>query len=233
MWSYYGTKKKISKYYPKPIHDTIIEPFAGAGQYSLFGNNWKKQVILIDKYKVIVDIWKYLIRAKKEDILKLPDMFENNNIDNHNELLPEEKYLIGFCINCGSACPKKTAKKYNNWNKQKIIIANNLYKIKHWKVFYNEYINIPNKKATWFIDPPYQFGGEWYRESNKKIDYQSLGEWCKSRKGQIIVCENTKANWLDFKPLRQIQGARNTNTVEAIWSNHKTNYDAVQQSLQF
>jgi len=30
-----------------------------------------------------------------------------------------------------------------------------------------------------------------------------------------------------------LQGCANSFTTEAIWSNHKTNYDAVQQSLQF
>jgi len=35
MFSYYGSKKKIVKYYPEPVHDVIIEPFAGAAWYSL------------------------------------------------------------------------------------------------------------------------------------------------------------------------------------------------------
>lgn len=47
MWTYYGTKKRIAKNYPAPIYDTIIEPFAGAAQYSLYGDNWKKKVILL------------------------------------------------------------------------------------------------------------------------------------------------------------------------------------------
>jgi site-specific DNA-adenine methylase len=42
MWSYYGGKSKIVQYYPDPKYDTIIEPFAGSAQYSLYGDNWKK-----------------------------------------------------------------------------------------------------------------------------------------------------------------------------------------------
>lgn len=42
----------------------------------------------------------------------------------------------------------------------------------------------------------------------------------------------TKATWLPFKPMKEMQGTM-FKTTEAIWSNHKTNYDAVQQSLQF
>ena len=75
MWTYYGTKKRIAKNYPAPIYDTIIEPFAGAAQYSLYGDNWKKKVILLDKYDVVSRVWDYLINtATKERILALPNM---------------------------------------------------------------------------------------------------------------------------------------------------------------
>lgn len=216
MWSYYGTKKRIAKEYPLPINDIIIEPFAGAAQYSLYGDNWKKDVYLIDKYPVIIDVWKYLISASKEDILKLPNMEKGDKVDDHKQLIDAEKYLIGFCINNGSTCPKKTTAKYNSWNRTKLYIADNLYKIKHWKVKCDEYYNLKNVKATWFIDPPYQYGGEYYRFSNKNINYNELGKWCKERKGQIIVCENTKADWMDFKPLVEMHGQLHT-TTEAIW----------------
>ena len=68
--------------------------------------------------------------------------------------------------------------------------------------------------------------------SNKKINFTELGEWCKSRNGQVIVCENTKADWLPFKPMIEMQGAM-FKTTEAIWSNHKTAYDDEQILLQF
>jgi site-specific DNA-adenine methylase len=38
MFSYYGSKSKIVKYYPCPAHDKIIEPFAGSARYSLLNN---------------------------------------------------------------------------------------------------------------------------------------------------------------------------------------------------
>ncbi len=50
MFSYYGSKSKIIKYYSTPKHDTIIEPFAGSAQYSF--HYWDKQVILIEKFKL-------------------------------------------------------------------------------------------------------------------------------------------------------------------------------------
>jgi len=39
-----------------------------------------------------------------------------------------------------------------------------------------------------------------------------------SRNGQVIVCENTKADWMDFKPLKKMKGSLHT-TTEAIWTN--------------
>ena len=217
MWSYYGTKKRIAKCYPSPIYDTIIEPFCGAAQYSLYGDNWKKEVVLYDKYDVIVSIWDWLINDVTErDILSLPDMFHGDKIDESLSL--PEKQLIGFCINSGSSQPKKTVAKYNSWNRTKLDIAENLHKVKHWTVEKKSYDEIENEEATWFIDPPYQFGGEWYHSSvsNKHMDYSKLGDYCLNRKGQLIVCENSKSYWLDFKPLVEMNGQLHK-TTEVIY----------------
>jgi len=46
MFSYYGSKSKLAQHYPTPKYDTIVEPFAGAAGYSLYGDNWKKNVLL-------------------------------------------------------------------------------------------------------------------------------------------------------------------------------------------
>jgi len=105
-------------------------------------------------------------------------------------LCDEEKWLIGFNINQGSANPKITAKKFNGWNKTKIKIAENLHKIRHWKIKCDDYYNVKNVKATWFIDPPYQEGGKYYRYN--EIDYTYLAKWCKERKGQVIVWKTRK-----------------------------------------
>lgn len=219
MWSYYGTKRKLAKYYPEPTKSRIIEPFCGAAQYSLYGDNWKKEVSLYDSYKVITDLWLYLIQSERSDIINLPDIEEGTNLDTIKYLSSEEKYLIGFSINTASAMPKKTATKRSIWNRDKMRIADNLYKIKHWTVKQSDYRDIQyDTDATWFIDPPYQFGGQYYHDSNKNINYWDLGEWCKSKSGQVIVCENTKATWMDFKPLATLNGQLHT-TTEAVWYN--------------
>lgn len=218
MFSYYGSKSKIVKYYPAANFDTIIEPFAGSARYSLYNENYKKKVILNEKDKVIAEIWNYLITTTKERILSLPDLKKGDKISNFDNLSNAEKYLIGFCINRGSNKPKLTASNFNDWDKDKIRIANMIDKIKHFKIIYGDYKDLDNIEATWFIDPPYQFGGALYREN--KIDYNFLANWCKTRKGQIIVCENDKANWLNFKPLHYLQGQRHK-TLEVIFTNYK------------
>jgi len=152
----------------------------------------------------------------------LPELKKGENI-NDFDLTDEQRKLMKFCIVQGSVAGQNTpSSQYclRNIHKQNIkrIIAN-IEHIRHWKIYCDDYRNIPNEEATWFIDPPYQFGGKYYKESNKNIDFAELAEWCKSRKGQVIVCENTKADWMNFKPLKKIQGCRNTNTVEAIWTN--------------
>ena len=66
MFSYYGSKSKIVHLYPTPKMDKIIEPFAGSARYSL--KYWTKDILILDKYSVIIDIWKYLQNASKNDI---------------------------------------------------------------------------------------------------------------------------------------------------------------------
>ena len=86
MFTFYGTKKKLAKYYPHPQYDIIIEPFAGAAQYSLYGENWQKQILLLDKDTKIISIWNYLIKALPVDVLALPDLKEGDNVDSFKQL---------------------------------------------------------------------------------------------------------------------------------------------------
>ena len=90
-----------------------------------------------------------------------------------------------------------------------------LYKIKHWEIIQGDYIDIQNNECTWFIDPPYQYGGHAYKESNKNIDFSKLADWVQNRQGQVICCENNN-DWLPFKRLKKPHGNR-SNTIEAVW----------------
>lgn len=229
MFSYYGSKSKIASLYPAPQYRTIIEPFAGGAFYSLLHRD--RNVILNDKNSVISGIWDFLINiAKREDILANRDFHLGQNISELQVPKPHRD-LIGFCINRGSTAPRNIVPKWScqvksrpNWASTPYFrlteIAENLESIKHFKITNRSYEELDDVEATWFIDPPYQYGGEHYVEN--KIDFGKLAEWCRSRKGQVIVCENDKADWLDFKSLINIQG-QSRKTTECIWTNGKIN----------
>lgn len=215
MWSYYGRKKKFVKKYPKPKHNKIIESFAGTASYAY--EYYENDVLLIDSYEKIIKTWWYLQQASPNDILKLPDVENGEYIGNkHKWLCDEERWLIGFCINNGSAMPKHTAGRmnFNSWKRDKIRIANDLFKIKHWKIILGDYTSSPDDAASWFIDPPYEFQNVYV---HNKIDYEKLAAWCQQRKGQVIVCENSNSKrWLDFQPFVNLSGQR-TKTTEVMW----------------
>ena len=228
MFSYYGSKSKIVDLYPPPKFDKIIEPFAGSARYSL--KYWQKDVLLVDKYEIIVKVWQWLQKCSKNDIAGLPSVKRGDNVTELN-INDEAKWLMGFCINRGSIAPKNIVADFCNWDEDKKRIISYLDKIKHWTIQVGTYDEIPNfPDVTWFIDPPYKNGGEYYKFSSKELDFEHLGKWCMERTGQTIVCENTKADWLPFKPMAKLTGQAQT-TTEAIWSNLKTNYDNVQMGL--
>jgi len=66
-------------------------------------------------------------------------------------------------------------------------IANNIHRIKGWEFLQRDYTDAPQIEATWFIDPPFEVGGNHYAFSY--VDYNFLAEWSKNRSGQVIVCE--------------------------------------------
>ena len=228
MFSYYGSKSKIVDYYPPPKYGKIIEPFAGSARYSL--KYWDRDILLVDKYTGIVEAWKYLIEATKADILSLPKLKAGDNINNFN-LSIGEKSLLSFLVNVGNTGRQSmTERSFDMYDDQIKNISSQVFKVKHWKIKQQSFDELENIEATWFVDPPYQFGGNEYKHSNKNIDFTELANWCRSRDGQTIVCENTKADWMEFKPMIKMQGMVHA-TTEAIWSNHVTNYDNVQLKL--
>lgn len=222
MFSYYGAKGKIVGLYPKPQFDTVIEPFAGSARYAL--KYFDREVVLVDKYKTIIDVWKYLQQASEKDILGLPEL-------QRGEIIPEslaqvEKDFLGFLVCNGLESPRKKVSTFEGVNVARDLkrTAKQLFKIRHWKLIHGEY-DCVEAEATWFIDPPYFKGGEHYVHSTKQIDFNLLGRWCKSRQGQIIVCENSSADWLPFMRLTKMQGTVKQ-TTEVFWTNEKVEFQA-------
>jgi hypothetical protein len=226
FFSYFGSKYRMAKYYPKPTHDVIIEPFAGSAGYALLYP--EKEVILYDNYEPIVMLWDYLIKVKKEEMLNLP--LDNNGnafckeypVSDCN-IAQEAKILIGFWLTeSQTSCSRYPLSKSRggNWTiKKRNMLANQVESIRHWKIENKSYDEIEiNQKFTWFIDPPYSQAGKRYR--NNSIDYSKLATWCKERQGQIIVCEQNGANWLDFSTFKKASNASNKKYEEVMWSNN-------------
>lgn len=233
MWSYYGSKTNIVKCYPKPACAKIIEPFAGTARYAL--RYFDRDVLLVDKYDVIIRIWKWLQQCSEKDILSLPRFKAGDNINSYAYDCDEQRFLIGFLVGFGFTTPRDTATPRLRHRPGAMdftikSIASQLFKIRHWKFYHGSYEEIENEPATWFIDPPYQHGGHCYKHSNKKIDYSHLSNWSMDRIGQIIVCENTKADWMDFK-LLTVQNVLSGENHEAIWTNQKISAPSLNMKL--
>lgn len=216
MFSYYGSKSKLVDLYPAPKYPKIIEPFAGSARYSL--KWWDRDILLVDKYEVIIRIWHYLQQASEKDILGLPDLKCGEIVPQY--LAEDEKLLLGFLIASGDATIRHKVASFRGIGIARDLrrIAGDLFKIRHWQIKQGSYEDITNQEATWFVDPPYQVGGHKYKFSNNKLDFSQLALWSQTRSGQVIVCENTKADWLPFFPIGVCNGSR-FRTTEAMWCN--------------
>ena len=226
FFGFYGGKwRDAPKNYPAPCHGTVVEPFAGSAGYSVRYASAK--VIIGEIDPVIFGVWDYLIRAKPAEILALPDLAEGQTT---NDLaIPQEaRWLVGFWLNRGTSRPRTGPSAWMRdgvrpgsfWGPRvRQTIASQVPSIHHWKAYNRSYEKLPVAgKATWFIDPPYQMQGHHYHHGAEDIDFPALGEWCKSRPGQVIVCEQDGADWLSFEPLGHVKTTRRgSRSAEVIW----------------
>ena len=232
FFTYYGGKWRVAKSYPAPLFDCVVEPFAGAAGYSL--RHPHKQVLLVDRDETIAALWSYLIRVSAEEIRALPLWSPDWESVDDAPVIPEARNLIGFWLNKGTAAPCKRpsawmrAGTHNTsfWGEAiRERIARQVDTIRHWRVLCADYTQIPDVRATWFVDPPYQTQGRHYRVG--KVNYPALAAWCQSRSGQIIVCEAQGADWLPFQPHRSIKanesrtGGKVSNEVVWVHTNHR------------
>ena len=228
FFSYFGSKYRLAPRYPQPVHDMIIEPFAGSACYAT--RLHQHEVLLLDKDPVIANLWQYLIDATPADIRGLPLIPEGCTLDHYRTLASAEKSLIGFWMGYANTAPRKqqTINKYMRhrcWNaKYRERVASQVNEIKHWRVICGDYTDAPNSEATWFIDPPYVKAGDAYRFGSSAIDFDHLGRWCRSRVGQVLVCENEGASWLPFERFHATNGVpvQDTHSVrkthEYLWN---------------
>jgi hypothetical protein len=226
FFGYYGGKwRDALKHYPVPEHDTIVEPFAGSAGYAL--RYADRNVILCEIDPIVCAIWQYLVRVTPSEILAIPDVRPSGSVDDL-DACQEAKWLVGFWLNRATASPRRSPSRWMRdrirpgsfWgNRVRQTIARQLPAIHHWKVFNRNYAECPTpRRATWFVDPPYECAGKHYRFGSEQIDYGALAQWCRSRPGQVIVCENEGAQWLPFRELADVKTTRaQRRSKEVIW----------------
>jgi hypothetical protein len=229
FFRYYGGKWRSvhAGMYPQPLHNTIIEPFAGSAGYALHYPHC--EVHLIDRDPVIAGIWRWLVSATPEEVRSIPFV---DAVDDLPEWVPlGARDLIGFSMNAATSSPRKTlsagarklreqGRKLYGWTHElRERVATQVPYIKHWRIHEGDYtIAHHGAEATWFVDPPYATAGKHYRYGSDYVSYGSLADWCRALKGQPIVCESPEADWLPFRALGQVKsGPRTQSTREAVW----------------
>lgn len=229
--SFYGGKFRQALRLPEPQYPLIIEPFAGSLGYSVrYGAS--RKVLGIERDPVIAGVWRWLLSASPDDVRALPLLGPDDDLREMTGLDRRARALIGFWINKGVTAPchrpSKWMREYADAKPETFWgapvrdrIADQLAEVADWDVAEGDYTDAPDVEATWLIDPPYLKAGNRYKYGSKGIDYAVLGEWCRSRRGQVIVCEQADADWLPFEPVAYgVKAARNGGgnySAEAVW----------------
>jgi hypothetical protein len=214
MFYFYGRKKQLARHYPAPEHQLIIEPFAGSAAYSLHSDNWRRDVLLVERDPRVADIWRWLIEdATPKEILALPEL-------RVGERSSEFLHIVHAATKMAFAYRtiKVTPVLERNWEISRRVMAAAVPKVKHWRIVCADYSFAPSVEATWFIDPPYKGEpGLGYKFSSALLDYQDLSMWIMQRQGQVIACEGSNGDYLPFEPLRASMGVAGKQSTEVMW----------------
>lgn len=227
FWCYYGGKHRLAPSYPPPLFRTIVEPFAGAAGYSLRYPD--RKVVLVERYHVIAEIWRFLIAAKASEVLSIPCV---DNIDDLPLRVPQgARWLVGFAMNNGTTTPRRTlssglrklraqGRRMAGWTEdRRAMVASQVSAIRHWRVIEGDYTAAPDIEATWFVDPPYSgHAGRHYVHGPSQLSYTALALWAATRRGQVIACESLGAEWLPFSAHADTKAGPGRNVSrEAVW----------------
>jgi site-specific DNA-adenine methylase len=231
-FAYYGAKARVARYYPKPKHNTIIEPFAGSAAYSMFHIHNAKQIILIEKDEAVVNLWHRLQNMTSDELDKLDE--ELNKERTTEPLIAGLGGGTSLHATLSGKSRQLTPWMKTKWPQKKNVIKRALPYLHKIEVHCGDYTEAPRIEATYFIDPPYQLNivnpnrglqdqaGNGYRHGSQHINYQQLAKWCEQLPGQTIVCEQKPANWLPFEPFRANNNINLQKRTEVIWTNETT-----------
>jgi len=222
-FAYFGAKHKLASGYDPPLYDTIIEPFAGSAGYSCRWASHSTRIILVEKDARVVELWRELQEMTPAGL----DLIESQLADDrctHPFLgaLAGSKGLAGAL---SGKSQKVTPRMSKDWPSTRSRIEKTLLRLRSWEIIHGDYTDAPDTEATWLIDPPYQpllsdaphAAGNAYREGAQGIDYQYLANWCRTRRGQVMVCEQEPAAWLPFVTHQTHMTATGIERVEVLW----------------
>jgi len=225
-FSFYGSKHRLSRCYPRPETQRIIEPFAGTASYSR--RYWRPglEVLLYDIDPIIVGIWEWLIQADFEKVMSLPLVQTREDLEKIED--PNARNLVAFNLNSSSTRParspsswmKSGLKKSTFWGEfRRERLARSVSNFDSWKIENLDYRDIDKDiEGTWFVDPPY-IGkkGSHYKHGSGLIDYESLGQWIMNLQTQVIACDADDASYLDFETLSVLSGTSRSRTKELVY----------------
>jgi len=233
FFSYYGSKWMIAPRYPAPLHDHIVEPFAGSAQYSTL--HWRRRVTLIEKNPVVAAVWRWLIAADAREVMSIPLIADGQTVDDLG-LCQEAAWFVGFWLNKAATAPGRKLSKWVRstahdarykgvaWGEHtRACVARQVHACDHWQIVEGDYRCAPmTSRACYFIDPPYAGkAGSHYQHGSQALDYGALSSWCRQIKGQAIVCEADGAQWLPFEPFavsKSSQVRHGRVSREAVWT---------------
>lgn len=230
FFRYYGGKWRAVRAgrYPQPLHKHIVEPFAGAAGYAL--NFPDLDVTLVERDPVIAGIWRWLVSTSPDEVRSIPLV---DSVDDLPEWVPMgARDLIGFSMNTASS-PRRTlsaglrrlreqGRKFYGWSESlRERVATQVPYIKHWRVNQGDWtlaVQYIRPATTWFVDPPYVGAGKHYKFGPDHVNYGLLAEWCQRLPGQVVVCEQSGADWLPFRDIGSIKAnPRSRVSREAVW----------------
>lgn len=226
-FAYYGAKHALSRYYQPPRYGTIIEPFAGSAAYSCRYAADVDHVVLWEADPAVYALWVRVMQMTEADVDAITDEL-NTQERTTDPLLGGLAGSTGLHATLSGKSRKITPRMHKDWPSISRRIKRLLPYVKNWTVQYGSYAHMAyNPEATWFIDPPYQTtstkadkAGNAYRHGQDQIDFNLLGHWCQTRNGQIIVCEQEPAAWLDFQPFRKLKNGiayKGGVNMEVVW----------------
>lgn len=219
FFKHFGSKWTLSKYYPQPLFDTIIETHAGSAGYACLHSEGRA-VVLSEVDPETARTWQWLI--ERANLGGLPE-----NMPFDLTVGDDLREAVGAAFGMGAADFVRrwqrvgrttcwTVSKWGTgshpgmWTPQTWERINvQLPAIRDWLVFPGSYRDLPDiHDATYFVDPLYKGFPKVYPNCPPE-DYEFLAQWCLTRRGQVIVCEQEGADWLPFHELKRcIGGAR-------------------------